>query len=331
MFPLPRTRTGRALAAIGVLAAAVVIVWPLTSALPLPETIRIRVVCVAVTSLTCVAVGLVSPRRRWTLDLFAIVSALAAVGMLAAAFQAQGICLAHDDEGRPVVIGSEYTARGREYLGRSPATSVDDLLLDVGLQPDIAWTPASIARCRVFVGWIGPLAIPLLAAAAALVAVRSRGSYALVAPASSAPAATAAAASSPVRRYDAFISYRRLDRERAERLTEEIEARGYRVAIDFRDFRPNEPAIVEMERCILESRFVLCVITADYNSSGFTNEEALMTRLVDLTERRNRIVPLVFERVPLPLWLQELVGINFMSDAQIDPIEKLMTLLESSS
>jgi hypothetical protein len=127
--------------------------------------------------------------------------------------------------------------------------------------------------------------------------------------------------------YDAFVSYRRLDRERAEALVETLESRGFRLAIDFRDFRPNETVLAEMERCIVESRFVLCVITANYGSSGFTNEEALMAKLLDLTERRNRIVPLIFEQVPLPAWLGGLVGINFTSAAQIDPIEKLVSLL----
>jgi hypothetical protein len=128
-------------------------------------------------------------------------------------------------------------------------------------------------------------------------------------------------------RYDAFISYRRLDRERAESLVEELESRGFRIAIDFRDFRPNEQVITEMERCIRESRFVLCVITEQYASSGFTTEEASVARLLDLIERRNRIVPLVFDKVPMPAWLQGLVGIDFGPQAQADPIERLVALL----
>ena len=85
--------------------------------------------------------------------------------------------------------------------------------------------------------------------------------------------------------------------------------------------------LTEMERCVLESRFVLLVVTRHYLESGFTTEEARIAALLDAIERRNRIVPLMFERVPLPTWLQGLVGIDFTDAAQIDPIEKLQHLL----
>jgi hypothetical protein len=317
---------------IGVLASALVVAWPLTAALSMPEAIRIRVVSILLTIVACVAVAFSpSPRQRWVVGLLAAASTVAAMLMIGTHLRAQGVCLARDERGDIVVIGTEYTAEGLVYRSHNSSLPVSEMLNDTGQSADLLWTHESIARCRLLVGWLGPLAIPFLAAAAALIAARTRGSYALVAPVTSVqaptPAGTPAAIATRLR-YDAFISYRRLDRERAERLTEELEARGFRVAIDFRDFRPNEPVLVEMERCILESRFVLCVITANYASSGFTTEEALMTRLLDLTERRNRIVPLIFERVPLPAWLAGLVGVNFMSDAQIDPVEKLTTLLK---
>ena len=326
MFLLPRSRTARALLAIAAVASALVFAWPLTPALSTAESFRIRLVSCLATILACVAVGFSPPlKRRWILDVLAGAGALAGAAMIWPHLQAQTTCVG-DYAGQPIVIGHEYSAAGFEYLRHNPGQSVADMLLDVRGTPDLLWTAASIARCRFLVGWSGPLAIALFAAAVALIAVRSRGSYARVAPAPH-PPPSAAPGPDAQRRYDAFISYRRLDRERAEWLAEEIEARGYRVAIDFRDFRPNEPVLVEMERCVLESRFVLCVITAQYASSGFTSEEALMARLLDLTERRNRIVPLIFERVTMPVWLQGLVGITFMPDAQIDPIDKLVTLL----
>ena len=46
-----------------------------------------------------------------------------------------------------------------------------------------------------------------------------------------------------------------------------------RAIIDVRDFSPNEHFLSEMERCIKESRFVLCVITPRYVESDHTSEE----------------------------------------------------------
>ena len=112
-------------------------------------------------------------------------------------------------------------------------------------------------------------------------------------------------------------------------MLESLEGRGLRVAIDFRDFAPNEHFLSEMERCIKESRFVLCVVTAHYLDSEHTSEEAIISKTLDMAERRKRLVPLIFERVELPVWLHGLVGIDFTATAKVDPLERLLALLRT--
>ena len=110
-----------------------------------------------------------------------------------------------------------------------------------------------------------------------------------------------------------------------------LERAGFRTAFDGRDFRPNEPVIAEMERCIRESRFTLCVITQRYANSGFCSEEAVVSKTLDMSERRRRLVPLILERVDLPVWLHGLVGIDFSDRmAAFDPYEKLISLLRTT-
>ena len=132
--------------------------------------------------------------------------------------------------------------------------------------------------------------------------------------------------------YDAFISYRHgeADRAHALEILEALEARGLRVAVDFRDFAPNQHFLSEMERCVKTSRFVLCVVTSRYLESGNTSEEALISKTLDMADRKMRLVPLIFEAVELPIWLHGLVGIDFTPAARVDPFDRLLNLVKDS-
>jgi len=199
-------------------------------------------------------------------------------------------------------------------------------LVDAGGVAERIWTADSIRRCTLLVTWPGVGAIPFLVASAAV--LLRRRSYVLPArPARPASPVTVRPAATV---YDAFLSYRHLEPDRAIALdlVETLERRGLRVAIDGRDFSPNEHFLSEMERCIKQSRFVLCVITSSYAQSDHTSEEAIISKTMDLAERRRRLVPLIFERVELPVWLHGLVGIDFTPAASVDPRERLDQLLD---
>lgn len=133
-------------------------------------------------------------------------------------------------------------------------------------------------------------------------------------------------------RYDAFLSYRHEEPDQAFAwsLVKRLESAGFKVAIDERDFMPEQTFLEEVERCIRESRFTLAVLSPRYFTSGHTWEEAIITKVRDMGERRRRLIPLILEPVERPAWLYDIVGIDFVNpNAPVEPLEKLQAALRA--
>ena len=321
---MSRARWSAGVAAAGVLVAALL---PIAAALDAREITQARILAASLTVIACAAVALARPRRAGIAAAIAALTGASGIALLLTSADANTHCLATFD-GRGVVVGREYTAAGAEYVGSHPGLSASDLLLDAGGAADRIWTAASIARCRFWLTWAGLLTVPLFAACLAVLTASSATRLVL----------SGARAPAPRPRdgdiqpaYDAFLSYRHGDPDGryAADLLEALESRGLRVAIDARDFRGNEHVVSEMERCIRQSRLVLCVVTARYVGSGYCSEEAIISKTLDLTEQRKRLVPLFYERVPLPAWLDGLVGVDCTASASVDPIDSLVGLLKA--
>ncbi|HVH26488.1 MAG TPA: toll/interleukin-1 receptor domain-containing protein [Vicinamibacterales bacterium] len=316
-------------AGVALTGSVVAAVWPLTPALSSADALQVRLGAVAMAVMACAVVAVVRMARPAFWIAVSIVSAVAGVVMLLVHFNATAGCIT-DYNGRAVIIGRQFAPDAAEYVAANPGLSSSDLLLDAGGVPDRVWAAASIRSCRLWVSWGGLATIPLFAISGA--ALVSRGRHRFVQSRRGGAAAVA-----PVRAgaptYDAFISYRHSepDHVHAIELLEALERRGLRVAIDFRDFAANQHFISEMERCIKESRYVLCLITSQYLASDHTSEEAIISKTLDLAERRRRLVPLIFDRVELPVWLHGLVGIDFTPSARVDPMDRLVGLLTSKS
>jgi len=314
-------------ALVALIAIAVAAVWPLPPALSFADVLQARLGAAVVAAIAC---ALLAAVRGWRHGLWigvSIGSATVAVLVLLAHFNATADCLA-DYDGRSIVIGREYAADAASYIAANPGLAPSDRLLDAGGVPQRIWSAESIRSCRLWVSWGATVTIPLFAVSVAALIPRGRPrvpSRPRVPPL--APGTLAGAAV-----YDAFISYRHTepDKTYALDILESLERRGLRVAIDFRDFAANEHFLSEMERCIKESRYVLCVITSQYLASDHTSEEAIISKTLDLADRRKRLVPLVFERVELPVWLHGLVGIDFTESASVEPMERLLDLVAVS-
>lgn len=315
-------------AVVAVSAVVAAAVWPLTPALSSGDALQARLGAAAVALVACALVAMGREGRRGLWMAVAIGSAAAGVVLLVAHFDALGGCVAGYD-GRLVLVGREYAADAASYVAANPGLAPADRLLDAGGVPERIWSAASIRSCRLWVSWGATGAIPLFAVSAAALIARGRHRF-LSAARVSPPRADTPVVAMPV--YDAFISYRHAepDRTHAVDVLESLERRGLRVAIDFRDFAANEHFLTEMERCVKLSRYVLCVITSQYLASDHTSEEAIISKTLDLADRRKRLVPLVFERVQLPVWLHGLVGIDFTESARIDPTERLLGLMAES-
>jgi hypothetical protein len=131
-------------------------------------------------------------------------------------------------------------------------------------------------------------------------------------------------------RYDVFLSYRHdgADRTFARQLLDTLEAHGYRVAIDERDFPANASFLLEMERCVRESRFTVAVISSRYLVSDNCQEEAIICKVLDMGDRKRRLIPLIIEPVALPAWLYGIVGIDWTkADPLLDPFDILRATL----
>ena len=227
----------------------------------------------------------------------------------------------------PVVIGGDLTPLGATYRQANPELSNDDLLFDAAGVPERIWTPSSIGRCRALLAgtyflWIPFLALCLLFFAHAV-------PTGILTPISWNAQAPKVWMDTPAR-YDVFVSYRHggADKAFATELVSALEADGYRVAIDERDFRANASFLEEMERAVRESRFTLALISSRYLESGNTLEEATICKVLDMGDRQRRLIPIVIEQVAMPAWLYGIVGIDVTKrDPLVDPFDKLKATL----
>jgi len=269
-------------------------------------------------------------RRRYRSRGIAVAGAAIALVLGLVAFVAgasiQRRCTLQYD-GRAVLIGTELTQVGRDYRRLYPQQPMDELLRDAGGQTETVWTRQSINRCRVTMSWTYFLWLPLL--------IVSVVSAVLAVPAGKLSVPTALpgpiAARAPVAiRYDVFISYRHggADADVARQVLDALEADGYKIAIDERDFVPNASFLLEIERCIRESRYTVAIVSARYLESGNCEEEAIVTKVLDMSERRRRLIPFIIQPVEMPVWLFNLVGIDCTKpDGLVDPIDKLKAAL----
>lgn len=112
--------------------------------------------------------------------------------------------------------------------------------------------------------------------------------------------------------YDVFISYRRSDRPWVKvPLLQQLEAKGLRVCIDYRDFVPGKAAIQNMEDAVVNSWKTLLILTPGYLESNWTEFVNVMLQTLDPVNRQLRLIPLVKERCELPLRIGMLTYLNF--------------------
>jgi len=260
--------------------------------------------------------------------------------------------------GKTLITGGTYAPWALEYKREHPEYSDRQLLEDAVSNPSLVWTADSIRTRRhilagLHIASLPTFAIFLLSLAQAVYCAdrkraRSRVPEVTGPPRKPGLVTKPAQAFQPIPppedqstlstleknekayRYDAFISYRHSDRDKrfARKLLRELEQSGYSVAIDERDFDASANFLSEMERCIRDSRFTLAVVSTRYLESGNCQEEAVVCKVLDMDERRQRLVPLIIEKAQMPAWLFGIVGIDFTkNNPLISPNEKVKATL----
>ena len=321
------------LASVGIGAAALVAAFLTQPAALAQSESPLRSIFAALAS-AAIAAAIIIPltarrrhsSRRIAVAAGAITLVLGVVAFVAGASVQRRCTLQYD--GRAVLIGTELTQLGHDYRRVYPELPIAELLRDARGDTETVWTRQSINRCRVIMSSTYFLWLPLLIGSlvSAILAVPAGK---LSVPTSPAPAASGPPAP-PVIRYDVFISYRHggADADVASQVLDALEADGYKVAIDERDFVANASFLLEIERCIRESRYTVAIVSARYLESGHCEEEAIVTKVLDMSERRRRLIPFIIQKVEMPAWMFNLVGIDCTTaDGLVDPIDKLKATL----
>jgi hypothetical protein len=184
--------------------------------------------------------------RAWT-----IVTVACFAGALAALVvytSNESSCTATNAAGQRVVIGTQLTDLGLKYRQDHPNENNDQILEALGgLSPDLAWTAASIRRCRLTLGVAGGLWIPLFMVAAV---------------AATAAVASARVTRTPVRtKPRVFVSYNHDDAAAATRLANLLRANNVDVIIDTDAMRPGERIPDFIDRSIRDCDAVVSVIS----------------------------------------------------------------------
>jgi hypothetical protein len=248
----------------------------------------------ALSGLVCLVAARPGWRRPGWWVAAAVVLSGVGVGLFAALDRVDSACSV-GYAGQVVVGGTELTSEAAAYLAANPGLTREGLLFDAAGEREKVWTRDSIARCYLGMRLLH-LAWPALLCVGFLMAAQAVAGAPWWKPA----AATGVKEGEPLRViYDAFLSYRHGEPDSgwARWLLGELESAGFRLAIDERDFAPQHSFVTEMERCVRQSRFTLAIVSRRYFESGNAEEEAVIAKVLDMGDRKKRLIPLVMERV----------------------------------
>ena len=117
--------------------------------------------------------------------------------------------------------------------------------------------------------------------------------------------------------YDIFISYSHRDKQWVHGwLLPRLDAAGLRVCIDFRDFVPGLPILVNIERAVENSRKTLTVLTRDWVKSEWSDLESLLAQSGDPNARTGRMIPLQLKPCKPPPRIRMLTYVDFTQQSE---------------
>ncbi len=105
-------------------------------------------------------------------------------------------------------------------------------------------------------------------------------------------------------KFDVFISYRRAEPDVTwvrKTLVPRLEAAGFSVLIDYREFRPGAMIVKEMERAVVQSRYTVGVLSPNYLTSSFVELERILAEQIGLEQSQQRFLGLMLANCVPPL------------------------------
>ena len=127
--------------------------------------------------------------------------------------------------------------------------------------------------------------------------------------------------------YDVLLVYSPDDRDSAwsRSLIHLLEDRGVRVCIEERDAELGGDRILELERLVSTSRFILPVLTPRFATGRFQELQTVIAQHLGVEDGRTRLIPIVREPTDARLGLRMLVQLDMIRDENVIPgIEKLV-------
>ena len=113
-----------------------------------------------------------------------------------------------------------------------------------------------------------------------------------------------------------FISYSSKDREWAANwLLPKLEAAGFEVCIDYRDFQIGRASLINMEEAVERCDKILLVLTPHWVESEWTNFEGLLVQTGDPGGIRGRLLPLMLKQCELPQRLKIFTYADFKEES----------------
>lgn len=112
--------------------------------------------------------------------------------------------------------------------------------------------------------------------------------------------------------YDIFLSYSHKDADWVRNiLLKELEERGFKVAIDFRDIKGGKFTIDAIEEFVEKSKHVIAVFSPDYVQSEWGTLENVLARTLDPAQRNRKLIPVLYRDTKLSLSIRAINYVDF--------------------
>ncbi len=111
-----------------------------------------------------------------------------------------------------------------------------------------------------------------------------------------------------------FLSHSRRDRDFVRRLARDIAKRGHQVWVDEAEIRVGDSLLEKIQEAINQMDFVGVVISRNSIKSKWVQTEVEIAATQEIAGRRVKILPLLLETVPIPMYLKSRLYADFTTE-----------------
>jgi len=127
--------------------------------------------------------------------------------------------------------------------------------------------------------------------------------------------------------YDIFISYSSKDKEKATELAFNLIHKGYRVWFDKWEILAGQSIVNEVFSSILESDFLIVLLTKESCKSRWVQEELATGMLTEIERRKTTVIPVLLEQCEVPAPLKSKMYADF-TESWVDGLRVLTTSID---